>query len=361
MGKRGSSSSNRLGLKAGEWVEVRTRDEILATLDERGYLDSLPFMPEMLQYCGQRLRVSKRADKTCDNIIGWSIRRMNDSVHLENIRCDGNGHGGCQAGCLVFWKEAWLKRAEEGVISAPGVRSAARAVGGGLCTVDDVRAASQSSAPDGETVYKCQATELRRFTSSMRWWDPRQYVRDWRSGNLMSFPPTDSGAQQVFITLLKLLRIFDAMVISAFEQVQLRRCRTTHPLFFGTLERTPCETLDLESGELVQVRTKEEIIATLDKDNRNRGLLFDVEMLRYCCGIYRVLRRVHHIIDEKTGKMMNMKHPCIILEGVACQSDYHRFCPREIYHYWRETWLKRVSNCKASSVSQQSFETCERC
>ena len=35
--------------------------------------------------------------------------RMRNAVHLEE-RCDGQAHGGCQAGCLVYWKEAWLKR-----------------------------------------------------------------------------------------------------------------------------------------------------------------------------------------------------------------------------------------------------------
>ena len=29
---------------------------------------------------------------------------------LEDLRCDGSAHDGCQAECRVFWKEAWLKR-----------------------------------------------------------------------------------------------------------------------------------------------------------------------------------------------------------------------------------------------------------
>src|SRR5260370_21630516 len=105
-----------LNLKAGEWVDVGSQEEILATLDDRGCLENLPFMPEMVQYCGRRFRVFKRADKTCDNIEAWSIRRMKGSVLLEGVRCDGAGHGGCQAGCLIFWKEAWLKRAQNVVI-----------------------------------------------------------------------------------------------------------------------------------------------------------------------------------------------------------------------------------------------------
>ena len=38
--------------RAGEWVQVRTKEEILSTLDAKGQLDELPFMPEMLRYCG---------------------------------------------------------------------------------------------------------------------------------------------------------------------------------------------------------------------------------------------------------------------------------------------------------------------
>src|SRR5262245_52431475 len=94
-------------LKAGEWVEVRSAEEILATLDDRQCLDDLPFMPEMLQYCGKRFRVFKSAHKTCDTVERWTVmRRMTSAVHLEGLRCDGGAHDGCQAGCLLFWKDA---------------------------------------------------------------------------------------------------------------------------------------------------------------------------------------------------------------------------------------------------------------
>src|SRR5262245_53345571 len=99
-----------LKLRPGELVEVRTAQEILATLDNNGELDCLPCMPEMLAFCGRRFRVSSRADKACDTIDYRGNRRMHDTVHLQGLRCDGGGHGGCQAACLLYWKEAWLKR-----------------------------------------------------------------------------------------------------------------------------------------------------------------------------------------------------------------------------------------------------------
>src|SRR5215469_13651684 len=113
-----TSSQSKLDIKAGEIVEVRSAAEILATLDENARLDAMPFMPEMLKYCGKRFRVFKRAHRTCDNIgppghpLQWSLRQTENAVHLTGVRCDGSEHGNCDAGCLIFWREAWLKRAE---------------------------------------------------------------------------------------------------------------------------------------------------------------------------------------------------------------------------------------------------------
>ncbi len=108
------SEVRSLNLRAGELVEVLSEAEILATLDERGTLDGLPFMPEMLAFCGQRLRVDKRADKACDTINYSGSRRMYRTVLLESARCTGAAHGLCQAACPLFWKEAWLRRVKAG-------------------------------------------------------------------------------------------------------------------------------------------------------------------------------------------------------------------------------------------------------
>jgi hypothetical protein len=75
-------------------------------------------------------------------------------------------------------------------------------------------------------------------------------------------------------------------------------------------------------------------------------MYWDAEMVPYCGGTYRVLKRVTKIVDERTGKMQEMKTPCIVLDTVICQSRYsgcRMFCPRSIYSYWREIWLERVT------------------
>src|SRR5262249_60769008 len=97
-------------LRAGDWVEVRSKEEILRTLDKKGQLDGLPFMPNMFAYCGQRLRVYKRAHKTCDTVFPVRGRRMLDSVHL-GTRCDGEPYGGCQGNAPRFLEDAGCKSA----------------------------------------------------------------------------------------------------------------------------------------------------------------------------------------------------------------------------------------------------------
>jgi hypothetical protein len=47
----------------------------------------------------------------------------------------------------------------------------------------------------------------------------------------------------------------------------------------STPEKTPSVDLRLQPGEWVRVKSKEEILKTLDKHDRNRGLWFDREML----------------------------------------------------------------------------------
>src|SRR6201995_2088682 len=109
------------GFALGDLVEVRSAEENLAGLDSRGEHDSLQFMPEMLQYCGQTFRIDKIAGKTCDTVNWSGMREMRNTVHLADVRCDGQAHGGCQAGCFIYWKTSWLKPAAGS--RAPGGRT----------------------------------------------------------------------------------------------------------------------------------------------------------------------------------------------------------------------------------------------
>ena len=326
-------SNEVLRLRVGDHVEVRTVGEILSTLDERGALDGLPFMPEMLAFCGQRFTVFKRADKVNDLVERTGLRRMEHGVLLEGVRCDGSAHGGCQALCQILWKEAWLKRvpsAENG-IGVPAVRSQPEAA---------LANGARRQSPDGDTRFACQMTEIRAASSYLAWWDPRQYVRDVTSGNVGIGDLVRAFAFWLFTLLLR-ARGFRVWV-ALYEMLQRRRGGDPFPFRTGTLTQTPIARLDLRPGEVVEVKSYGEILETLDAEGKNRGLSFDREMIKYCGGRFKVLGRVDRLIDPQSGQMLTLKNDCIILEGVTTKGDYHRFYPQNEYPFWREIWLKRI-------------------
>jgi hypothetical protein len=343
-------------LSVGDWVEVRSKEEILRTLDDKGQLDGMPFMPEMFRYCGQRFSVYKRAHKTCDysTPYPYRTRRLEDTVHLQT-RCDGAAHDGCQAGCLLYWKLAWIKPA-----TGPGqvVTLGAETTSGPGCSESAVWAHTQVADPEGgPPTYICQATQVPLATKQLAWWDVRQYFEDYWSGNV------------------GMGRIFSGLIYSTYSHLSQAGIGlgpamrwfydTFHSLWGGTLyprkpgripagAPTPSGTLNLQPGELVRVKAHEEILKTVDSSNKNRGMYWDAELVRYCGGTYRVLKRVTKLIDEKTAKMVEMKSPCIVLDTVVCQARYspcRMLCPKSMYPYWREIWLERVESVVAEAAS----------
>lgn len=328
-------------------VEVRSKDEILRTLDKTGQLDGMPFMPQMFQYCGRRLRVAKRAHKTCDTINDFKGRRLEDAVHLEEVRCDGEAYGGCQAGCLVFWKTAWLKRpsdsnGERPPASLPEVDRA------GGCTEAGVLAGTQRPSRGNGPVYVCQATQVLAATKLLPWWDLRQYVEDYASGNIGLGKLLRGFIYMGYRGLINLGIGLGAPLRWLYDAFQKLWGGVPYPRKPGTIPKgttTPTVDLHLQPGDLVRVKNHQAILDTIDESNRNRGLYFDAEMVPYCGEIHRVLKRVTRIVDEKTGEIREFKTPCIILEGAVCQSRYSEcrlFCPRSIYAYWREIWVEKV-------------------
>jgi hypothetical protein len=330
-----------MSFRAGEWVEVRSREEIFATLDEHGRLDAMPFMPEMLKYCGKRMRVYKSAHKTCDTISYQGARKLTRAVHLADARCDGAAHGGCQASCLFFWRDAWLKRV--------GSDTPVQPKKAGACSEQSLTKATRVERGDGVERFSCQATELNRASKELPWWDLRQYVKDVASGNV---PFSRLWSAFWFFLYRKLMRLGGwNLLLGIYESYQRKRGGIPFPFKYGSCKQTPTETLQLQPGERVRVKSQDEILGTVNERNRNRGLSFDEEMVEFCGGTYSVLKRVQRIINERTGEMMEFKNDCVLLDGVTCNSrfkDKRLFCPRSIYPYWREIWLRRVDGQRAA-------------
>jgi hypothetical protein len=339
------NKNGSLGLRAGDWVVVRSRAEILATLDKNGALDRMPFMPEMLQFAGQKLQVSARAHKTCDPINGLESRALPDSVHIGDLRCDGSAHADCQAGCLFFFKEAWLKRADD-TAAAPAP------VSGAGCTEEDLqRATIDHTIPadkDGPT-YVCQATRVNAATTALPWYRASQYLEDLSSGNTTLRRMFNAWVFWVWHNIAGSGFGIGSAMRFLYDQWQKLIGGSPYPWRTGKIPKgrpTPALQLDIREGEYVRTKSYREILETLDGDWKNRGLYFDAEMVPYTGKTLKVLKRVSRLIHEKTGKMLVFKSPCMILEGSVCEAKFakcRKLCPRRYYLYWRDIWVTKVS------------------
>ncbi|HZD53957.1 MAG TPA: hypothetical protein VE175_12985, partial [Woeseiaceae bacterium] len=304
-------------LRAGTLVRVRQPQEILATLDEHAETDGIPFMPEMWRCCGQQFPVHRVVDKINDwsGRTGTGLRRLKQFVTLRDIRCDGSAHGGCQADCHILWHARWL----DTVADAAKPESSFA-----VDPIPDVVACNTLSRADEAPCYKCQITELVRASRKLKSWDIRQDLQPLLYGNV------------------DLVGFLIAVLTRTFNGIQRLRQGMTYPMMPRQLERgpTPSRSLGLQPAEFVVALDKAAIGRTLYR-NRNRGLWFGAETMRFCGQRYRVRQRVERFVDECTGEMTTPLNPFVTLETVMATGEFLRFCPQNEYVYWREIWLNR--------------------
>jgi hypothetical protein len=306
-------SEQNVRLRHGDLAEVKSAREILQTLDAAGASDHLPFMPEMLQFCGQRFRVSRRALTVCIAEPGTPLGfNTDDVVTLEGVRCSGAAHDGCQKSCMIFWREAWLRKVE-----ATAVQSQVDSRG-----IEQLQSSLKVAIAPG--TYYCQASELKRATHSLSRRERIEgYLEGLHAGNF-------SAAQMA-----------RSVIIWFFWRIR--------KMFLGVYPRgrsglTPIESLNLQPGEWVEVKSLRSIMETLNEHGHNRGLGFSLDMRLLCGRRFRVRTRLEKIIVDGTGKMRRLRNT-VSLEGSTCGCRYLGFgmegCARCELTYWREIWLRR--------------------
>src|SRR5262249_17430198 len=260
---------------------------------------------------------------------------MPSAVLLDDLRCDGSAHDGCQAGCRLYWKEAWLRRVLPGGEPSPRPPSEALA--------ELQRRASRNTrmtrGNGGREVeaYRSQAPDFLKMPEPLSWYDPKSFIRELTCGNV--------GVWQWLRVTTR------AALYSIGTRLGLQFKEPVHP---RPQDVTFAGELDLRPGDRVQVKSKAEIERTLDTTGKTRGLWFDREMLPYCGQKHTVLRPMERFIEERTGEMIELKSDAVILDGVVCHgydSVNRWFCPRAIYPWWRESWLERVEDQSSEQTS----------
>jgi len=304
--------------RIGQWVKVCSVESIIAGLDEQGMLDGLPFMPEMIDHCGNRFRVKRFANKSCVNADSVYIGSLENCVVLQTPdRCNGADHGGCDMGCRFIWKTQWLRPSTESVLQKSENVNDDKDSPARQWLTERVLAEPENQR------YRCQQTELVQIAKPVGPLKFKQYVDDYRRDNV----PMTSIVSSIFSSLIrKLLR---------------RRDHLVGP----NRNRTPSEKLNLEIGQRVRVKPLERILKTLDADGCNRGLWFDPKEMATFCGQEMVVsRKISKLIDEKTGLLRKITQPTVVLSETECSGVFRRFCSRGMLHYWREIWLEALDS-----------------
>ena len=291
----------KLNLSEGELAEVKMAEDIAQTLDQNCEFEGLPFMDEMWQYCGRHFKVLKRVRRM--TVEGVGVRYIRNTVILEGAECSGEAHSQCKRTCPILWKEAWLRRPNVRLNSQGTDREPIKAPSGHKC--------SNTSA------LRCQSASLVNASVSLPIWDPRRYKDDLKKGKIRP--------------LLLSLSFLAQRLVARKNRIGLSTKR----------RRTPSVSLDLQPGELVEVRSVPEILVTLDSSGKNRGLEFTLEMQKYCGRRFRVMKRLDRMIIEKTGEMRQISNT-VFLDGVTCDGESHGGCSRRCYCLWREIWLRRA-------------------
>jgi hypothetical protein len=295
-----------------EVVRVKSYAEISGTLRKDGALDGLPFQAEMQKYCGQTFRVLRPAKKLIIENSDTGLRGIKNTAILDDVVCDGAAHGGCSRSCFLLWKESWLTRADGQRQEAPRLDER-RIIEGGNTV--------QTLAPAATT--PCQSISLIKATYSLSRWSFKPYIWD----------ITENTSQ--------LPRKLGLLTVSLVRRVlSLFRVRLPNKLI-NPQERTPSAEFVLQSGDLVEVKSFEEIRTTLDYFGKNRGLAFTNEMKRFCGRRLAVRKPVDQIIVEGTGEMRRISHTVILNNGL-CDGSAHSWCARNCYLLWRKVWLRKI-------------------
>lgn len=97
------------------------------------------------------------------------------------------------------------------------------------------------------------------------------------------------------------------------------------------------------TGDLVRVKSREEIQATLDNWNQLKKCSFMEEMAPYCGTHQRILKPVGKFLDER-DYLIKKCRDLVILEDVRCEGtiDFGA-CDRACYFFWRNEWLEKIS------------------
>jgi hypothetical protein len=109
-------------------------------------------------------------------------------------------------------------------------------------------------------------------------------------------------------------------------------------------------------GQMVRIRSKDDIQATLNLWGELKGCAFMDEMHPYCGTTHQVIRVVERFVDERDYQVKKARG-LYLLDGVLCEGTktYGR-CDRACFFFWREEWLEAVGDNGPAASGQDGSE-----
>lgn len=103
-------NSSQDDLQPGDWVRVKSKEEIEKMLNFGKKYQGCTFLDCMQSYCGTEQKVFKRVNYFLDE-RDFRYKKTVKLVLLENVYCDGKlVFGNCDRSCFLFWREEWLEK-----------------------------------------------------------------------------------------------------------------------------------------------------------------------------------------------------------------------------------------------------------
>jgi hypothetical protein len=102
--------------------------------------------------------------------------------------------------------------------------------------------------------------------------------------------------------------------------------------------------MELIAGDIVCVRSMDEIKSILNEKDASDGCVFTPEMYRHCGQQFKVHKRVNYFYDEVKAKICKCKN-LYLLEGAFCSGERRAFpdnCDRNCFLFWHSSWLVKV-------------------
>jgi hypothetical protein len=102
----------------------------------------------------------------------------------------------------------------------------------------------------------------------------------------------------------------------------------------------------MRPGDMVRVRSKQEIQSMLDPWAKYKGCLFVGRMYQYCDKIYPIFKEVDFFYDEAKQRMCKCKD-IVLLDNVLCngrQKLYLQDCDRSCFYFWHKDWLEKIEH-----------------